>query len=439
MKKALWIPIVLILWLCVLFMPIPHGSYNDGGTREYISLTYRLVDWNRITPEGVYAKTKIYFGADRNKTIDELFDQEYQAPEHTMIATVLQINGNSVLVEPVEGAFGADKISFSKQELDNIGATVGSVVEITYNGEIMESYPAQIRATGWKLATNLRHLEYTEQWLDKETAEKYDHNIFDHIVITKIYANCFFARTVIPMPYEIKLNGTLSGDWCVGDQVAATYTNTYYDGENNRVEVDFTAVEVSDWRPDPEMDYKPVIYLYPEEEREVSVHLTLNGRLTCTYPAYENGWTVMAAPDGTLTDGKGQTYNYLYWEGETYAQYDLSQGFCVKGEDTAAFLEDALARLGLTRREANEFIVYWLPLMEKNPYNIIAFQTDVYTENAKLAVSPAPDTLIRVFMAWQAADQYVELQEQELSAPERTGFTVVEWGGTEINNTGLSH
>lgn len=185
-------------------------------------------------------------------------------------------------------------------------------------------------------------------------------------------------------------------------------------------------------KPDLIEDAKPVIYLYPEEKTEVSVNLTLDGRLTCTYPAYNEGWTVTAAPDGTLTDAKGQIYNYLYWEGESYAQYDLSKGFCVKGEDTAAFLEDSLARLGLTRREANEFIVYWLPLMEANAYNIISFQTDIYTDAAKLEVSPAPDTLIRVFMAWQAADSYVELPEQELTAPERTGFTVVEWGGAKV-------
>ena len=125
-------------------------------------------------------------------------------------------------------------------------------------------------------------------------------------------------------------------------------------------------------------------------------------------------------------------HNYLYWEGETYAQYDLSKGFCVKGEDTAAFLEDALDKLGLTRREANEFIVYWLPLMEQNPYNIISFQTDIYTDAAQLNVNPAPDTLIRVFMAWQASETAVDLPEQELTAPERNGFTVVEWGGTEM-------
>jgi hypothetical protein len=91
-----------------------------------------------------------------------------------------------------------------------------------------------------------------------------------------------------------------------------------------------------------------------------------------------------------------------------------------------------IAKLGLNRREANEFIVYWLPLMEQNPYNIISFQTDIYTDAAQLEVSPAPDTLLRVFMAWQATGEYIELTEQKLTAPERTGFTVMEWGGTEI-------
>ena len=218
----------------------------------------------------------------------------------------------------------------------------------------------------------------------------------------------------------------------MGDQVTCTYENTYYDQENHRVEADMLTIEPSDWEPEPGVAYKPVIYLYPEEETEVSVNLTLDGKLTCTYPAYGNGWMVTASPDGILTDVQGQTYNYLYWEGETSAQFDLSEGFCVKGEDTAAFLEDVLEKLGLTRREANEFIVYWLPLMEQNPYNIISFQNDCYTEAVQLAVDPVPDTLIRVFMAWKASDQYVMIPEQELSAPKRSGFTVVEWGGTEV-------
>ena len=180
-------------------------------------------------------------------------------------------------------------------------------------------------------------------------------------------------------------------------------------------------------------DAKPVIYLYPEEETEVTVRLDYDGTLTCTYPAYEDGWTVTAAPGGTLTDESGQTYSYLYWEGVTRTEYDFSRGFCVPGADTAAFLEDALSRLGLTRREANEFIVYWLPRMGPNPYNLISFQSAAYTDHARLTVTPEPDSLLRVFMAWKPLEAPAEIPPQELSGFKRTGFAVVEWGGAELS------
>ena len=177
---------------------------------------------------------------------------------------------------------------------------------------------------------------------------------------------------------------------------------------------------------------KPVIYLYPEQGEEVSVRLDYDGKLTCTYPEYDNGWHVTAAPDGRITDENGQEYNYLYWEGETEQEYDFSEGFCVAGEDTAEFLEDALDRLGLTRREANEFIVYWLPRMEQNEYNLISFQSEAYTDHARLSIQPEPDTVIRVFMAYKPVENKQEIPEQTLAALERSGFTVVEWGGCEL-------
>ena len=177
---------------------------------------------------------------------------------------------------------------------------------------------------------------------------------------------------------------------------------------------------------------KPVIYLYPEQEEEVSVRLDYDGKLTCTYPEYDDGWNVTAVPDGRITDENGQEYNYLYWEGETEQEYDFSEGFCVAGEDTAEFLEDALDRLGLTRREANEFIVYWLPRMEQNEYNLISFQSEAYTDHARLSIQPEPDAVIRVFMAYKPVENEQEIPEQTLAAPERSGFTVVEWGGCEL-------
>ena len=178
---------------------------------------------------------------------------------------------------------------------------------------------------------------------------------------------------------------------------------------------------------------KPVLYLYPEEEMEVTVTLDFDGTLTSTYPAYGDGWTVTARPDGTLTNpATGREYYCLFWEGITEAEYDFSAGFCVAGEDTAAFLEDALDRLGLTEREADEFIIYWLPKLEGNPYNLLSFQTEAYTSSAVLTIDPAPDTLIRVFLAWKGLDAPVEVEPQKLTAPERAGFTAVEWGGAEV-------
>lgn len=179
---------------------------------------------------------------------------------------------------------------------------------------------------------------------------------------------------------------------------------------------------------------KPVIYLYPTEKTDVSVELKLNGRFTCTYPEYGEGWNVTAYPDGKIINkADGREYSYLYWEGVSETEYDFSKGFVVKGKDTAAFLQEKLAYLGLTPKEYNEFIVYWLPLMQNNKYNLITFQGDAYTEHAVLEVTPKPDSVLRVFMAYKPLDAYIEIEEQPLSQFERKGFTVVEWGGCRVN------
>ena len=178
---------------------------------------------------------------------------------------------------------------------------------------------------------------------------------------------------------------------------------------------------------DEPLTEKPVIYLYPEQKTAVSVSLDYAGTLTATYPAYENGWHVTAEPDGTLYDEAGNEYSYLFWEGESKPDYDFSKGFCVAGADTADFLHETLAEIGLTPKEYNEFIVYWLPKMQENPYNLISFQSERYTDIAKLDIDPTPDSVLRVFMAWKPLSK-----PQTFTPFARDGFTVVEWGGCEV-------
>ncbi|SFA89476.1 hypothetical protein SAMN05216249_104144 [Acetitomaculum ruminis DSM 5522] len=180
---------------------------------------------------------------------------------------------------------------------------------------------------------------------------------------------------------------------------------------------------------------KPVIYLYPKEETKVSVSLDYKGDFSCIYPAFDhdNTWVVTATPEGEIKDNNGQLYNYLYWEGVSKEEYDFSKGYCIKGKDTEKFLEKELSKLGLNRKEANEFIVYWLPLMKDNKYNVISFQKEAYTDSAKLISSPKADTLIRVFMAWYASDEFVNINEpDDDKTPIRQGFTIVEWGGSKV-------
>ena len=179
-------------------------------------------------------------------------------------------------------------------------------------------------------------------------------------------------------------------------------------------------------------DAKPVIYLYPEQETTVSVSLDYAGTLTATYPAYEDGWHVTAEPDGTLYDEAGNEYSYLFWEGENNTDYDFSKGFCVAGADTADFLRKTLSEIGLTPKEYNEFIVYWLPKMQGNAYNLISFQSTAYTDTAKLDIAPTPDSVLRVFMAWKPLSKPQTIELQTLTPFARDGFTVVEWGGCEV-------
>lgn len=182
---------------------------------------------------------------------------------------------------------------------------------------------------------------------------------------------------------------------------------------------------------------KPVIYLYPTEKMEISVKLNYLGKLMHSYPKYpKNGWKVIAEPNGTLWDHHGLEFYGLFWEGVPSKPLLPNDGFVIEGCNTAKFLEEKLAYLGLNRREANEFIMYWLPRMENNPYNLIHFSGDAYLKQAELLVTPVPQTFIRVMMLTKPLSSKIDFPLQNLSKLRRSrkGFTLVEWGGSEISS-----
>lgn len=186
---------------------------------------------------------------------------------------------------------------------------------------------------------------------------------------------------------------------------------------------------------DSDVSYKPIIYLYPNKDMDVNVKVRKPEYLTTTYPKYNDGWRVYATTNGNLIDATGRTYYALYWEGVNTSLGGIEDyGFVVKGEDSINFLEEKLALLGLNEREANEFIMYWLPKLEYNKYNYIRFATtEEINNNMPLIINPVPDNIIRVMMLYKPLNKFTSVKEQKFDkVPKRNGFTVVEWGGTEL-------
>lgn len=187
----------------------------------------------------------------------------------------------------------------------------------------------------------------------------------------------------------------------------------------------------------PSIEEKPVIYLYPETDLDVTVQVVPKGHFTFTYPEIGNGWKGIAHPDGSISvDNK--TYPYLFWEAEDQlpaTAIDLKKGFVVKGKEAVTFLEKQLTAIGMNEREQTDFITYWGPRLAANEQQFIHFLINESCDAvADLKISPAPEAVYRIFMIWSPLQEgtLMEPEPQELPAMDRTGYHVLEWGGSEL-------
>lgn len=205
---------------------------------------------------------------------------------------------------------------------------------------------------------------------------------------------------------------------------------------------------------------KPVIYLYPQKPTTISVKFQAPMQFTTDIPTYADGWWVTAYPNGSLVNLKpkltdcqqidfqkkgaeyareacqNNIYPYLYWAGNINSvNYPaINQGWVIEKNNLSTFLQTKLTEVGLSDKERNDFISYWLPeMMAKNtPYYRVSFlQTTDLNSLFPMTVSPNPDTAFRIFL------DYSPLLEKPQNLPQpqilnkliRSGFTLVEWGG----------
>lgn len=90
-KKVIISSLVLLCLFAILFIPIPRGTLDDGGTRVYSAATYKIVVWNKlitVTDENgqmtgveTYAHTTVFWFPDHFKSIDELWEIEIEGKD----------------------------------------------------------------------------------------------------------------------------------------------------------------------------------------------------------------------------------------------------------------------------------------------------------------------------------------------------------------------
>ncbi|MCE3229022.1 MAG: hypothetical protein K0S32_3573 [Bacteroidetes bacterium] len=194
---------------------------------------------------------------------------------------------------------------------------------------------------------------------------------------------------------------------------------------------------------------KPVIYVYAPFKDEICMNLKpkarLNdslgqGKIDFSYPEYKSGWKFTADKDGNIISG-GKQFHYLFWDGKIdfeESKLNMSEGFIVEKSNTIEFFEKKLSAMGLNSKEIEDYITYWGPRMSSYNACFIRFMfNEEYNEYAALDVSPKPDKLFRVFMLWEGLEgnANIKVKEQTLPSFNRSGFTIVEWGGAQINTT----
>ena len=175
---------------------------------------------------------------------------------------------------------------------------------------------------------------------------------------------------------------------------------------------------------------KPILYLYPTEKTNVKITFDHPDLLKTTYPKYDKEWNVSVDTDGTITDTNGRTYYALYWDEKQKNKVDFKTGFFVSSNNAIKFLEEKLFEIGLTEREANEFIMYWLPVLEKNKKSVVYFElTEERDKYNKINIEPQPDSILRVTIHIKKVNKDIKIKEQKIKQFNRQGFTAVEWGG----------
>ncbi|HOT89399.1 MAG TPA: hypothetical protein PKZ43_00290 [Bacteroidales bacterium] len=174
--------------------------------------------------------------------------------------------------------------------------------------------------------------------------------------------------------------------------------------------------------------YKPNIYIYPNEQIQLTVKLDFpkGGRILTSIPEYGTGWDVLVDTNGIINN----TYSYLFYESTQPDVWQKKDGWIIKKEELESFFRKNMADYGFKGREIEDFIDYWIPLLDDYSYYSIFPQTkNIINEVIQLNISKQPDNLLRLFYLIKGHNQLLyKLNEPTIEHFQREGYFVTEWG-----------
>ncbi len=101
----------------------------------------------------------------------------------------------------------------------------------------------------------------------------------------------------------------------------------------------------------------------------------------------------------------------------------------VAQKDLENWFNEYLPKLGLNKKEKEQFMEYWLERLQgQNYYEMKLLSRKFLEEHAKLTILPSPDTVIRVIFYFTPMDEYKTVKAPVIQTPEQKGFVVLEWG-----------
>lgn len=175
---------------------------------------------------------------------------------------------------------------------------------------------------------------------------------------------------------------------------------------------------------------KPNIYLYPEEETDISVIFDSPELLLTVIPDYTNGWYAKVDPNSNMIVD-GEEYGYLFYESMTDDHLmQKDKGFIVPIDNRYEFFTYIANYYGFNEQETYDFVTFWCSRLDSDKEYVMYPQlTDTIDILMAVNINPKPKNIFRIWFLFYENDEKIEIEKPESVIPARDGYTMIEWGG----------